>query len=157
MAEAKQCQLLSLPRELRNMIYGHITTDECRISLPGILNRRPECTLSSTIYPAMLLLNRQIHAEYLDHTLPRSELVVSYEYAVNLSVSWALKPNVPIEVLKGIRFCRLQVCWRDALYYDCHKVSEFCDRMEVEQIQDQESLSWTPSKGRPRTLHDTAS
>lgn len=139
------------------MIYGHVTNDECKISVLPMPDLRPECTLSGTIYPAMLLLNHQIQDEYLNHTLHRSELVISYEYAANLSVGWVFEPNIPIEVFKGIRLCRLQVRWLDVLYYDCRKVSEFCDRMEVELVQDQESLSWTPSKGIPKQSQNTAS
>ncbi|KAK5687203.1 hypothetical protein LTS10_001341 [Elasticomyces elasticus] len=86
--EHLQSQFLSLPRELRDVIYGHTTKDilffgmerennnEDSVSFSLRKMTTPEVTIFHVADSGLLCANRQIHDEYVEQIQPRSTLLI---------------------------------------------------------------------------------
>ena len=77
---------MSIPRELRNMIYSHVVADHRILEAPDNVSCKcPTLILRRSIAAEMLLINHQIHDEYLEHILPRSHLQIKAVADMTLS------------------------------------------------------------------------
>ena len=153
MATASNCRLLSIPRELRNKIYGSLTADHTISErLPDIeaAEIRPQVDLENTIAVNVLLVSRQIHDEYREHVTSSSLLVINTAGRAAFPrslVDLKLKSSFPIDLLKQVSKC--EIVTSCALVEDVEgpRMRSFNLVMTALQQLDQRSLSWTSSKG----------
>lgn len=112
MARTLACHLLTLPRELRNVIYG-FTTKEAKLSsrdTPVVYR------LQGSPYLSFILTCIQVCNEYLEHTIPRACLVIpKYDQESLDSIEQPLRSCVPNHLLGTIGHFRLTLEWRDLL------------------------------------------
>ena len=153
MAEDKHCYFLSLPREIRNMIYKHVTKDVL-ITHPvretEAEDQEPpeKVTLLGTIFLSLLLVNRQVHNEYIDYTLSKSHLVLNLPHGPELPEDLGLSAKFRLNVLKKVRQCAVTMHW-------CHpgkgplreRAAAWCNQNCREDTRIREATKWTPSKG----------
>lgn len=149
---SKRCHLLELPRELRNNIYDHLTTDTTISphsapsqgkSNPGL----PVISLFHTTTPAVLRLCRQVYDEYREQVLPRSVLnIVVLGCQISEPVALKLKNGVPAEALRKPENVLLTLSWANVMLPETltDAMLWLQDRTEAE-LQAQDGLDWTPT------------
>ncbi|KAK3681955.1 hypothetical protein LTR37_020722 [Vermiconidia calcicola] len=147
--DQKHCYILNSPREIRNSIYGYIKSDY-------VPTRRPVASFGNAtvadpptivligfpIFP-LLLVNRQIHAEYLESTLAARKLMVDFRQG-----SAAIDFGLPTKALTAIRRCDLLVPWGLIMILDTgrQKAWDWLDNHALALDERSQSMAWTPSK-----------
>ncbi|KAK5736128.1 hypothetical protein LTR17_007650 [Elasticomyces elasticus] len=160
---ASGCPLLSLPRELRNGIYSHISVEVVATKLNSEDKEsssvteeepRPKITVLGAAVPSLLRVNRQIYDEYAEYMLPRSQLFISLaqghaEYLDRLDLG-AMIPN---SVLENIKLVTITFSWTIVMHFEGNAdMDEFWTAVTLEDSVDQRSIVCTPAKELRRKL-----
>ncbi|KAK5695212.1 hypothetical protein LTR97_008718 [Elasticomyces elasticus] len=160
---ATGCPVLSLPREMRNGIYSHISVNVVATKrssgdkVPSSVEEeepRPKVTVLGAAVSSLLRVNRQIHDEYAEYMLSRSQLFVSLEqgYAEYLD-RLDLSPIVPSSVLENIKLVSITFPWPIVMHIeDKLDMEEFWTAVTLEDSVDQWSIPCTPAKELRRKL-----
>ncbi|KAK4952469.1 hypothetical protein LTR10_009275 [Elasticomyces elasticus] len=160
---ATGCPLLSLPREMRNGIYSHISVDVVatkRISGDKESSNveeeepRPKVTVLGAAVSSLLRVNRQIHDEYAEYMLSRSELFISLaqghaEYLDRIYLS----AIVPSSVLQNIKSVAVTFPWTIVTDHgNIPAMEQFWTAITLDESVDQRSIACTPAKEVRRKL-----
>jgi len=147
--------LIRLPRELRNEIYDYFIVDY-QIDKPDRAispddATQPDGRKGAFRAYALLLVSRQVNAEFTEHTCPRSRLFVELQSIEQLEAQmfnpYTCKPQ---KVLSQIRNVVIWTSWH-AVVKAGSSSSEFhlfWTNFTSGTI-DQSADPWTPSKGEP--------
>jgi len=117
--------LLTLPPELRQLIYDHLTITTTTLSAPDPRTERtkkhrqgwhPYVQLARTRDPILLLICKKISAEYQPRLVSgstRTLLGVDLKRAGDIFDPRALKmkEEFPVECLKEVKQCRITLSW----------------------------------------------
>lgn len=151
------CPFLRLPREVRNNIYGyttisvHISERDYRTKDKKQRNKgwHPAMTLANTTDPALLLVNHQVHDEYVEHIHSRSNLVIKLSDSDLMDVQTLdLKPGVQPEALSGMKDCLIWVPWSNITRGGFAQVfQKFLVRQMTGQALTGNDVKETPSSG----------
>ncbi|KAK5120421.1 hypothetical protein LTR85_006360 [Meristemomyces frigidus] len=155
--------LLSLPRELRNYIYDCTTVSvELSPPQPAAEPERPltqwghPTIFTKTTDPTLLRVCHQIHDEYRERVLPRSELAITLVSCDMFDLpDLQLKAGVPAELLQMPRKILIAFNWVNVLPMSMlQRHKEWFDTHTPEQLRHQELLAWTPTKALFQKLKD---
>ncbi|KAK4897788.1 hypothetical protein LTR27_004560 [Elasticomyces elasticus] len=157
------CPLLSLPRELRDGIYSHISVDVVATkrnsgdkessSVEGE-EPRPKVTVLGAAVPSLLRVNRRIHDEYAEYMLSSSELFISLaqgcaSYLERLDLSAV----VPSSVLQNIESVAITFPWTIVMHFEKNPaMEEFWTTLAANTSVDQQKIPCTPAKQLRRKL-----
>lgn len=151
--EAQPCRLLELPREVRNLIYGHLMSDNVvLITKPVESDEDPNNTAHLANAPLVSVFSvcKQIHDEYKDSCYKEAAL---YIYAVQPRLarsSFNFKPSVPKKLFKNVSVCLVKIAFGmlQGIVGEPEQLTGFIDDMEAgETEEDTFEREWTPSKG----------
>ncbi|KAK3648789.1 hypothetical protein LTR56_007229 [Elasticomyces elasticus] len=160
---ATGCPLLSLPREMRNGIYSHISVDVVATKRIGGDKEsssveeeepRPKVQVLGVAVPSLLRVNRQIHDEYAEYMLSRSQLFISLaqghaEYLDRLDLS----AIVPSPVLQNIESVVVTFPWTIVMDHGNVPAKEqFWTAIALDESVDQRNIACTPAKEVRRKL-----
>ncbi|KAK3617389.1 hypothetical protein LTR56_012765 [Elasticomyces elasticus] len=176
MASDQDCHLLRLPREMRNEIYSHTTSRVVPLSsytsdlLPvddgeaseddesdtaeeaeeiNHDHTLPTAGMSSHLSLNLLLVNRQIHDEYVEYAKPRQ---IFYIDIGTKDVPQALGelrliPNMPDDALKATKHFHLFMNWSVVLHSAGNEqYAKFFTDHTKDELLNQLDITWTPSK-----------
>ncbi|KAK5727925.1 hypothetical protein LTR17_012348 [Elasticomyces elasticus] len=146
---------------MRNGIYSHISIDvvatnrksgDKEYSSVEEEEPCPQVTVTGVAVPSLLRVNRQIHDEYAEYMLSRSQLFISLAqgYAPYLD-RLDLGATVPSSVLQNIKSVFVTFPWIAVMHLDDDTdTAEFW--AAVTESVDQRSIAWTPAKELRRKL-----
>ncbi|KAK5723919.1 hypothetical protein LTR17_013761 [Elasticomyces elasticus] len=176
MTSDQDCRLLSLPRELRNEIYSHTTSravplstyisdplasddgedsedDELDISEEAEEidhdHIHPMAAISSRLSLSLLLVNRQIHDEYVEYAKPRQIFFIDLgtKDVPQALGELRLLQNMPADALKAVRHFRLIMDWSVVLHSAGNEqYAKFFTDHTKDELLNQQDMTWTPSK-----------
>ncbi|KAK5120422.1 hypothetical protein LTR85_006361 [Meristemomyces frigidus] len=151
---------LTLPRELRDQIYDNVTKTvmvsdkDLRDNEAQSYGRGwdPKVELSQAAYPALLLVNKQVHDEYTERRSSGSCLHFNLrgcDIFAPEKPRW--KQGVPLSLLRSIKVCTIRFSWLSlgALTNDRRtRQFEAWHRTASPAEVDQQAslLQWTPTK-----------
>ncbi|KAK4963392.1 hypothetical protein LTR10_001020 [Elasticomyces elasticus] len=150
-----QSRFLSLPRELRDVIYGYTTVDMLFrgkqpdnglkwTSITALMPETPDVTVFGVAKSGLLYVNRQIHDEYIDHVQPRSGHQTKFHTAQTpflqaLDIS-AIVPRMNLSKIKSVDMVVSSWCFLDA--DDSDRMYDWLLSGETHR----RDLEWTPAK-----------
>ncbi|KAK3628754.1 hypothetical protein LTR56_018342 [Elasticomyces elasticus] len=168
-SERTTSRFLSMPRELRDVIYEYTTKDilflgverennnEDSVSFSLRKMATPEVTIFHVANSGLLCANRQIHDEYVEQIQPRSTLLVELHCCLTPHLkALNIASMIPATILGRIKqVAVLFSCW-SILDFDNGPQSSDWFRSGLTSRRD---LPWTPAKGEDLLLeqsHNTA-
>ncbi len=145
------CHFLELARELRNMIYVYLTKDHMitttnHYAPPTI----PMADLLQGPCFNLLLVNHQVHSEYLESVATRLELKMTLSGWVRTAPPLKLRSDFNLAFLKHVRKVEITMYWV-VMFLD-HGVYRWVKEHSLEQLKGQVQMSWTPTEGTPPLL-----
>lgn len=154
MATDEPPSLITLPRELRNLIYDELTVnidvaiDQGKERAP--YRRRHRMRLIHAPSPNVLRINHQVREEYLDYIAPKAKLSVHLTGQDVFALPVLLfRANVPSVVLERIKFCKINLGWWNIIDKKSSELTKSWHQTCALQGYDkQELMPWTPTKGK---------
>ncbi|KAK3113365.1 hypothetical protein LTR53_009408 [Teratosphaeriaceae sp. CCFEE 6253] len=146
--------LLGLPREIRDIIYRYVETS-VEVGNPDVLYTlygKTWCTPSTHLLgvrlPALLRVCRLIHNEYLDTTKTKGLLDVylgNSGLVTSIAVPWEIL--VPVEALRTIRHCEIDMHWSSILEPDnVRQTSEYRTWRQKLHAGKPQLVDWSPTR-----------
>jgi hypothetical protein len=152
--QSGRCYLLDVvPREIRNMIWANVTSS-CRISKEKPTANANNIRIEGSPMLSLLLVNHQIHEEYLDVTLTTADLNIDLDNTHD--GLFDLAQSFPTPLLKKFRWIFINTFWMAPIkgFDKLEKIVVWIKNHTAEELRNQQSMACSPTKGTSSAEYD---